>query len=178
MAFRLFFTDGTEGIFTADVSKISTSETVVPSTFAVFRGFQISGSLADALESDDSRLLFNPGFIINSTEAPVWLIFDADLSNDSPNSLELVLESQAGTPGLTGTLEAFNWISNAYEIVDASAESFNNDTVVTVDLSSGISNYVQASTGAIRSRIGWRQTGFIINFPWEVRLDQLVWNVD
>ena len=108
----------------------------------------------------------------------MWLIFDATLSRDSPSSLELALESQAGTPGLTGTLESFNWISNAYEIVDLSPASFNNDTVISVDLSSGISNYVQTGTGAIRSRIGWRQTGFTINFPWEVRLDQLVWTVD
>ena len=126
--------------------RCSSSNNVEPDALTVFRGLQISGTLADALESDDSRLLFNPGFTINSTEAPVWLIFDASLSNDSPNSLELVLGSQAGTPGLTGTLEAFNWISNAYDIVDASPASFNNDTAITVDLSSGISNYVQTST--------------------------------
>lgn len=76
------------------------------------------------------------------------------------------------------TLEAFNWSSSAYEIVDASAESFNTDTVVSVDLSSGISNCVQTGSGAVRSRIGWRQTGFIINFPWEARLDQMVWKAN
>ena len=149
-----------------------------PDSFNVFRGTLIGGDLADVQESDDARMRFNPGFTINSDEAPVWLIFDASLSNDSPNSLELVLESQAGTPGLTGTLEAFNWISNAYEIVDETPASFNNDTEVSVDLNSGIGKYVQAGTGAVRSRIGWRQTGFTINFPWEVRLDQLVWTVD
>ena len=151
---------------------------VAPDTFAVTRGFQIDGTLADALESDDSRLLFNPGFILNSDEAPVWLIFDASLASDSPSSLELAYESQAGTPGLTGTLEAFNWISGDYEIVDATAETFNTDTIVSVDVSSAISNYVQAGTGAVRSRIGWRQTGCTLNFPWEVRLDQFSWTVD
>ena len=152
------------------------SVTIVPDSFTVSRGFQIAGTLADALQSDDSRLRFNPGFIINDTEAPVWLIFDAALTSDSPAGLEIAFESQAGTPGLTATLEAFNWNSSSYDIVDASAASFNTDTVVSVDLSSGISNYVQS--GAVRSRIGWRQTGFTINFPWEVRLDQMVWTVD
>ena len=79
---------------------------------------------------------------------------------------------------MTGTLEAFNWVSGAYDVVDASAASFNTDTVVAVDLSSGISNYVQVGTGDVRSRIGWRQTGFTLNFPWEIRLDQLVWTVE
>ena len=152
--------------------------TVEPSEFTVFRGIQLDGTLVDALESDDSRLRFNPGFITNSTEAPVWLIFDAALASDSPSSLEISVESQAGTPGLTGALEAFNWGSNAYEIVDVSAASFNTDTVVSVDVSSDISNYVQTGSGAVRSRIGWRQTGFTINFPWEVRLDQMVWTVN
>ena len=99
-------------------------------------------------------------------------------SGDSPSSLEIVAESQAGTPGLTGTLEAFNWISGDYEIVDATAETFNTDTIVSVDVSSDISNYVQTGTGAVRSRIGWRQTGFTLNFPWEVRLDQFVWTAN
>ena len=32
------------------------------------------------------------------------------------------------------------------------------------------------STLAVKSRVGWRQTGFIINFLWEVRVDQVGWN--
>ena len=151
---------------------------VVPDSMNVFRGLQTGGALADAFESDDSRLLFNPGFVLNSTEAPVWLIFDATVSGGSPSSLELAVESQANTPGLTGTLEAFNWNSNAYDVVDVSPASFNTDAVVTADLSTGVSNYVQTGSGAVRSRIGWRQTGFTLLFPWEVRLDQMVWTAN
>ena len=55
--------------------------------------------------------------------------------------------------------------------------SFNNDAVVTVDLSFGISDYAAAETGAVRTRVGWRKTGLLINYPWEVRLDQIVWAV-
>ena len=163
-----------------DLSRLgdTASETVVPDTITVFRGNQIDGALADAFKSDDSRLRFNLGFVISPVEAPVWLIFDGTLSNDSPSSLQLTAESQAGTPGLTGTFEAWNWNSSAYEVIDVSTASFNSDTVVTVDISSGISNYVQPGSGAVRSRIGWRRTGFTINFPWEVRLDQMVWTVE
>ncbi len=87
------------------------------------------------------------------------------------------MESNAGTPGLTHTLEAWNWTSSSYDVIDVSTASFNNDVVVTVDLSSGISDYAQAGTGAVRTRVGWRKTGLVINYPWEVRLDQLVWIV-
>ena len=150
---------------------------VVPGALNVFRGFLVDGVLANAFESDDSRLNFNPGFVLNASEAPIWLIFDADLTSDSPSSLELTVESQAGTPGLTGTLEAFNWNSDTYDVIDVSNANFNTDTVVSVDLSSDISDYVQSGTGAVRSRIGWRRTGFTVVFPWEVRLDQLVWTL-
>ena len=150
---------------------------VVPGALNVFRGFLVDGVLANAFESDDSRLNFNPGFVLNASEAPIWLIFDADLTSDSPSSLELTVESQAGTPGLTGTLEAFNWNSDTYDVIDVSNANFNTDTVVSVDLSSDISDYVQSGTGAVRSRIGWRRTGFTVVFPWEVRLDHLVWTL-
>ncbi len=88
------------------------------------------------------------------------------------------MESQAGTPNLTVTIEVWNWTQAAYDVVDVSAASFNQDSIITVDLSLGISDYAQAGTGAVRTRVGWRKTGLIINYPWEVRLDQLVWIVE
>lgn len=142
--------------------------------FNVFRGILLSGGLSDSFDSDDNQLTFNPGFTISSKEAPVWLIFDATLAQ-SPSSLELVAEAQAGTPGLASTLEAFNWNTSAYDEVDVRDTSFNNDEVISADLSAGIADYVNGSN-EIRARIGWRRTGFTINFPWEVRLDQLVWD--
>jgi hypothetical protein len=143
----------------------------------VFRGVQIGGTLADAFESDDSYMRFNPGLTLNSSEAPVWLIFDASLPSGSPGSLQSVIESQAGTPGLTATLEAWNWSTASYDVVDVSEAGFNSDVVVTADLTAGIADYVQSGTAAVRTRVGWRKTGFTINYPWEVRVDQLVWNV-
>ncbi len=149
--------------------------TIVPDSYTLFRGILVNGALADVFESDDNRMRFNPGFVLNSGEAPVWLIFDGTLPSDSPASLEIVVESQVGTPGLTGTLEAWNWTNAGYVVVDVFESGFNNDLVLAVDLGPGITDYVQAGTGAVRSRIGWRKTGFTINYPWEVRIDQMVW---
>ena len=148
--------------------------TQVADSFTVFRGIQLSGDLSDSFDSDDSYLRFNPGFTINNQEAPVWLIFDGTLPV-TPASLELLAEAQAGTPGLESTFEAWNWTNGVYDVVDVSATSFNSDTVITADLSAGIADYVNGSD-EVRARIGWRKTGFTINFPWEVRLDRLVWN--
>lgn len=148
--------------------------TTAADSLNVFRGIQLSGALADTFESDDNSVNFNPGFVINSEEAPVWLIFDGALAT-AATSLSLQAESNAGTPGIEATLEAFNWTTSDYDVVDVSDTSFGTDAVVSVDLTAGIADYVGASN-EVRARIGWRRTGFTINFPWEVRLDQLVWN--
>ena len=146
-----------------------------PGALTIFRGQPVSGGLADVVDSDDQRFIVNPGFTINDTEAPAWLIFDATLASDSPSSLIFDRESQAGTPGLTATTEAFNFTTGAFDVLDATPEAFNVDTVVSVDFSAGVSDYVESGTGNVQSRVGWRQTGFTINFPWEARVDQVVW---
>jgi hypothetical protein len=169
------FRPGTPTEITIDISQA----TIPASNLAVFRGIQIGGTLADAAESDDSYLSFHPGLTLNSAEAPVWLVFDANLPSDSPNCLDLVLESQTATAGqFSTTLEAWNWNTQSYDVVDVSKASSGTDTVVTAGLTSDISNYVQPGTGAVRSRVGWRSTGFATAYPWEAKLDQLVWKVN
>ncbi len=121
----------------------------VPATdFSLIRGILVEGDLADTFSSDDMRMRFNPGFTLNSMEAPVWMIFDANLSTDSPNSLSLQIEAQAGTPGLTATTEAWNWNTSTFDVVDVSATSFNNDTVITPVLTP--SDHVKSGTANVR----------------------------
>ena len=141
---------------------------VTPASFDLFRGIEVSASLSDFINSDDVRAQFNPGFTINNSEAPVWLIFDAN----TPAATEFLVESQAGTPGLTYTVEAWNFDTNAYDVIGIDSESFNSDSTG----SYGLTAQHVDTNGDVRSRVGWRQTGFTINFPWEVRVDQVGWN--
>ena len=152
-----------------------TETTVVADSFTVLRGFYLSGALEDTFESDDAYLKFNPGITLAPTEPPVWLIFDGTLPSDLPTSLSVTLEASANTPGLTQTIEMFNWGTGQYEEVDVSGASFNADSVVTVDVSASILDYVEFGTGSVRSRIGWRQTGIIFIYPWTISIDQVVW---
>ncbi len=155
-----------------------TETTVVADSVDAFRGFYVSGTLEDTYESDDSYLKYNPGITLTLAEAPVWLIFDGTLPSDSPSSLSVTLESTANTPGISQTIEMFNWNSGMYEEVDVTGAGFDNDLVVTIDVSAGIMDYVQAGTGAVRSRIGWRMVGPILIFPWTISVDQVVWTVE
>ena len=158
----------------ADVLSITFDDVVVgdgsvpPANFTVFRGVSLSGSITDFESSDDVSAMYNPGFVLNDTEAPVWLIFDAN----APNANEFFVESQAGTPGLTYTVEAFDFTTQAFAVIDTQSEAFNVDQVVTFPVSA---EHIDTG-GDVQARVGWRQSGFIINFPWEVRVDQVGWN--
>jgi len=139
-----------------------------PVTFQNFRGTVLSAAVSDFADSDDVVATYNPGFTINDLEAPVWLIFDAV----APTASAFRVESNAGTPGLTYTVEAFNWASNVFEVIGTEAESFNSDSVTETAIVAA--DHIDPA-GNVRGRVGWRQTGFIINFPWEVRVDQTGW---
>lgn len=167
---------GVDGIKIEIVDCGGGTETVAPSAYTTFRGEYLSGGVADLADSDDSYVKHNPGFTLNNIEAPIWLIFDASLSNDGPASLDFAIEVSANTPGITQTTEAYNWNTSQYEVVDSQSSSFNTDAVISVDLSGSAGDYVEAGTGGVRTRAGWRKTGFTILFPWTICVDQVVWN--
>ena len=98
------------------------------------------------------------------------MIFDGNISGTPDHNFQV--ESQAGTPGLTYTMEAFNFTTNVFDVIGTEMESFNTDTVETYALTSDHFD----GNGDVRSRLGWRQTGFTINFPWEARIDQVGWD--
>ena len=149
---------------TGEVGSCGGGGCVAPASYTVFRGNELSGALGDFGASDDVAARYNPGFTINNLEAPVWLVFDAVAAGTTDFSIE----SQAGTPGLTYTAEAWNWNTNSYDELGTQDEQFNADQTVTFAITPA--DHVDGS-GNVRARVGWRKTGFTINFPWEVRVD-------
>lgn len=142
----------------------------------VFRGIQTGGSLADLEFSDDQYMSFEPGFTVSSNEAPVWLILPINLS-EVPSTFSLQAESQSNTPGLQLDVEVYNFTIAGFETVGVTSESYNIDQVHSYDLSSEISDYVEAGSFAALARVGWRKTGFTIVFPWAVKLDHFSWTI-
>ena len=150
------------------VFQIQEASIFAATDFSVFRGNTVNAALGDFSESDDAYGEFTPGFILNSAEAPVWLIFDA-VANDPA---ELLVESSANTPGLASTVEAFNWSTSSYDVIGVTPESFNSDATNEYEIDPEV--HVDAG-GEVRSRVGWRQVGFTLLFPWQVRVDQVAW---
>lgn len=147
-------------------------ETTVDS-INIFRGFPISGSIINTEESDDLYFTLQPGFTLNSSEPPVWLISDGTLPSDSPDSLLFSVEANANTPNIQLAIESFNWNTGEYDLIGQENTSFNSDSIIDVDLV--VADHVESGTGAVRTRTGWRRNGFIILFPWLISLDRIHW---
>lgn len=107
---------------------------------------------------------FNPGFTINSEEAPVWLEFEGD-AGELDTSFEMY--SSSGTPGLTYEIELWDYNLKQWAVVAVSEETFNSYSYGGVS----VPEFAISDGEPVRVRVGWRRTGFTINFPWEVRVD-------
>ena len=66
---------------------------------------------------------------------------------------------------MTATVEMWNWNSNQWDEVGQFGEAFaNQDSTEEVVLpASAFENYVNDDNSLMKTRIGWRQTGFVIN---------------
>ena len=120
--------------------------------------------------SDDVHATWARGFIVNRTEAPIWLEFETQLTT-SCSSAQFSIESSANTPGLTATVELFSFCKNRWEVVGTFSESFSIDSTFNVGVQSCNAN----SKGFVQARVGWRRTGFTIVPNYMVRVDQVKW---
>ena len=152
----------------AFVSGVTGGGFIPPTSFNVFRGFQLSGDVTDFESSDDVAASYNPGFTLTNLEAPVWIEFFAN----APTAINFRVESSAGTPGIEHTVEAFNFANGSYDIIGVQTESFNVDQVVEFPVVPA--DHIDAN-GDVQSRVGWRQVGFTLNFPWTINVDQTGW---
>ena len=152
---------------------LSDADQTNSNSFSTVRGILRNGDLSSVLDSDDQTLEYNPGFTLNSNEPPVWVEFESSVSG-SPDWLNVRIESRANTVNILQTVEMFNWTTNSFEEITALPTSFNVDAANTISVPMP-SRFIQPGTGNVKSRVGWRQDGFILLFPWTVNIDQVIW---
>ncbi len=150
------------------------STTTTPDGFDAFRGFHDSGTLEDVLASDDSDLCFEPGIVLDPSEAPITLDFFGTLPNDSPASLDVTIESSANTVGLELTFSFWNYNTDSWDVVGSDTQSLNADTVRT--FAGNPADHVEAGTGEVRTRYEVRVVSPIFLFPWLDCVDHVFWS--
>ena len=151
------------------ISSSTTEETSPPQSFNSVRGVYLEGDLASLSASDNDLLRYNPGFTLNSDESPVWTEFTTVVS-DPVNTQEMTisLETNTSTPGLSMMVEVFDQQNNNYQIVEALGSHVFGTQTTSITLTNP--DYLNAA-GELKTRVGFRQTGFTIQFPWTVGYD-------
>jgi len=125
------------------------------------------------LESDDDKLCYEPGIVLDPTEAPITLDFLGVLPNDSPASLDVTIESSANTVGLELTISFWNFNTDSWDVVGTDTQSLNDDTVRT--FAGDPVEHVEPVTGEVMTRYEVRQVGLIFIFPWTDCVDHVFW---
>jgi hypothetical protein len=150
------------------------AEIVSPSSFQLVRGIVIAGGLSDLAYSDDQYLHLRPGVVLSSLEAPVQLVLEGSCSSSTLSHLRFTVEAAVNSPNLMQKLELFNLASNSWELANAGT-AHQNDATVQFDSTGDATRFLNSSDHHVRARLGFKQSGPILSYPWLARIDFAQW---
>ncbi len=150
--------------------------TVLPDSFTIIRGVLTSGGLSDLFASDDLRLDIRAGLVLFLGEPPLQVLVTGTSPVQVPSELRFKLEAHSNTPGLTQTIQLFNYVTSLYEDVDLSVPGLS-DAIVEIVITANPERFVQAGTREMRAKVVYQRVGFTLLFPWSARLDQAAWTI-
>lgn len=148
---------------------------VVPTAYSVLRGTPVSGDLASLLQDDGNYLVGSRGFVANFGEAPLQYVVEGVSGLLSPSDMTFKAVAKANNNVMQQETSLYNWVSGQYELLDTRLLA-NSDSTTLVATTGARSRFVDQSTGKIRAKLAYRQTGFVPTF-WNVSIDQLNWTV-
>ena len=148
---------------------------VVPDSYSLFRGIPAGGALYSLQFEDAWYLSVKPGITLSSFEPPVQVRLTGTSPTTSPSSFQFTFTGNANTPGLTLSLELYDFTTNAYETVSTTPASAFTDSTVTVAATGSLSRFVDPATGEVRASVTFIATGLTLLYPWTVDLGVANW---
>lgn len=149
---------------------------VVPSSYSVFRGSALSGSLSDLWYSDDSYLKVRNGPIALPSESPISVVVESQSPSGTILSLNFINEAKVSINNLLQKIEMFNFKTGVYDLVDTRAAT-TSDSSTTVYRTSSPGDYVETGTRKLRSRVSFKPGAPLFTNNYNASIDQTVWNV-
>ncbi|MEM9413637.1 MAG: hypothetical protein AAGA30_21195, partial [Planctomycetota bacterium] len=150
-------------------------EVVLPNQVAVESGELVNGTVAELEDSDDQY--FEIRSEIPATDPALSILVDGSSSILQPSDLRFVIESSTNTPNVEQSIEAYNWTTETFDSVSAGSVSIS-DSMVEVDLSANVSDYINQTSGAVQVKLEYQPTGPVLLSPWAVRIDQANWSAE
>ena len=147
-----------------------------PDAFSIFRGGLISGNLASLVNNDDSRLTVRPGPVFTNAQSPIHVIVESTVPIGPVSSLRMLLDGRAASTSIEQRIE-FYFVAGAYQTVDL-RQATTSDSLAVANAGANPGRFVQAVTGKVRSRIRYKATGPIFQYPWTIGIDYMSWRLD
>jgi hypothetical protein len=122
---------------------------VLPQSYAVTQGSELSGNLPSLMSSDDDCLAVFP----DEFTLQAQVIIDGVSPIASPTRLRFTLESSVGRFGLGQVIRLRNFVSNNWTAVDGRVAS-TSDFTVSATLTATAPNHVRGD-GLMRAEITW-----------------------
>lgn len=149
---------------------------VNPTTYSIFRGTYVSGSINDAQLSDDAYLTVKRGFVANASEAPIQVDFFATAPGTIAQSMTLAVEASVNTVGLTQRIFAFNYDTATWVELDARSATMA-DQLVNVTINSNVASFIDPATKTVKLRYTVKPGGFVPTQVWIAKFDAVSWTI-
>jgi photosystem II stability/assembly factor-like uncharacterized protein len=162
------------GVYLGTVS--TEEDPVSPFVFTIERGLLLQGNLQHVVWSDDQHLVVRPWFVLSQAEPPVRIVFRGSSPRTNPPELRFRIEAHASVGGLLQSVQLFNYQTNGWETVDTRPAT-TADSVAEIVVNTNASRFVHPTTLEMQARIAYIAGGPILVYPWQVRIDQILWRV-
>lgn len=132
-----------------------TSTDIALQSFEVTRGTYFAGGIAELSNSDNSDLSLRR----SNTDIQSRTQFDVKAFSPvaNPSSMEVALEGSVfARTTVTQSIELFDYVADAWELVDTSPANRFSDSTVTVTPTGDLSRFVQVGTRCIEARIRYQ----------------------
>jgi hypothetical protein len=93
----------------------------------------------------------------------------------TPAAIEITVESNSSVAA-SEKIEVLKG-DGTYQLLDNSAASLGTDGTKTFNITTTPSLYVHPTTGAIGLRFSYKNTGAVLVYPWQVRVDWVRWRI-
>lgn len=159
-----------------DSYTLAAADSILPDSATLARGQAEGGRLEDLYTSNDAHFRARPGPVAWMQEAPMQLIVSGVSPIVAPSQLTFVLESGVDQPGMEQSISLFNFETGRYDELDTRVAS-QDDSVVEVVVQDRAERYVEAATGRVLARVGWKRVGPGFSLRWQARVDLGVWRL-
>ena len=148
---------------------------VWPTMLHPTRGVLVAGNMASLNSSDDNRLIYRPGIVFSSVQAPVEYDTMATSPTLNPTKIVFAIESSATSPNIHRTVQLYNYDTLQFETM-STVPSTTTDSVTEYTITSNPGRFVH-SNGEVWARISAKAQGPVFAYPWQFAVDRAVWNI-